>query len=302
MIEDLLADIGVEDLRPMYDEIGGRCPMHEQRTGERENHPNHWSLNQATGVHHCFSCGYSGSLVKLIIDLKKIGLWEAYQLLHQYDVDLDLPADEVWIPPLPAAKVEEKLTEFGLPPERAMNRRRLTNEAVKRFGVRWDHEESGWILPIHGPSGDLWGWQIKTAEYVRNRPPGIRKSLTLFGVEIRHDSTCVVLVESPLDAMYLDGLGYPAMATFGAAISDTQMRLVIERFDELILALDNDKAGRGETDRLIALRWHHRLPIRVFNYWDGKTKDPKMKDPGECTPEQVHIGIKWAELAAFWST
>lgn len=295
MIEDLLEDIGVEDLRSMHDEIGGRCPMHEQRTGERENHPNHWSLNRGTGVHHCFSCGYSGSLVKLIIDLKKVGLWEAYQQLHLYDVDLDLPAEEVWIPPLPAATVEQKLAEFGSPPERALKRRRLKPAAVKRFGVRWDVEESGWVLPIHGPSGDLWGWQVKTADWVRNRPPGIRKSLTLFGVNIHHEGIGVVLVESPLDAMYLDGLGYPAMATFGAEISDTQMRLVIERFDELILALDNDKAGHNETERLLALRWHHRLPIHIFDY-HGVT----AKDPGECDPEQIHTIMADAPLAAFW--
>jgi DNA primase len=296
VIEDLLEHIGIEDLRVMHDEIAGRCPMHEQRTGERENHPRHWSINRTTGVHHCFSCEYSGSLVKLIVDVTKVGLWEAYQLLHRFDVDLETQDEEIWVPPLPPVQVAQKLGEFGSPPERAIRRRRLKPATIKRFGVRWDHEESAWVFPIHGPAGDLWGWQVKTADWVRNRPPGIRKSLTLFGIDIPWLSDSVVLVESPLDAMYLDGLGYPSMASFGAEISNTQMRLVIERFDELILALDNDKTGRTETERLLAERWHHRLPIHIFNY-----HDVRAKDPGECNPEQVQTAMSDALLAAFWS-
>lgn len=296
MIEDLLVAIGVEDVRSGTDEVGGRCPRHEARTGQREHKPDNWSVNRMTGMHHCFSCGYKGSLVRLVVDVAGIGLWEAHQLLHRYDVVLEEPLEAaVWTPPTLEEDLRRKLTDFGSPPKRAMVRRRLTERSIKRFRVQWDYEESAWVLPICGPAGDVWGWQIKTVEYVRNRPPGIRKSRTLFGIDIPRRDTSVVLVESPLDAVYLDGLGYPAMASFGAAVSDMQMRLVLERFDELTLALDNDKAGRSETERLLAEHWHHRLPIHVFNY-----RSITAKDPGECKPNQVHAAMSDATLAAFW--
>jgi DNA primase len=297
MIEDLLDHIGVEDLRPGDSEIGGRCPKHEERTGERERRPDHFFVNRTTGLFHCFSCEYAGALIALIMDLTKVGLWEAHKLMRDFDVELGVTEEEqTWVPPFSSVDVEDQLLEFGPPPERAIAKRHLTDIAVTRFGLRWDYEESAWILPIYGPTGDLWGWQAKTAEWVRNRPPGIRKSLTLFGIQVpQPDGMPLILVESPLDAVYLDGLGYAAIASFGAAVSDTQMRLIIERTDDLILALDNDRVGRNETLRLLEERWHHRMSIEVFNYWNTK-----KKDPGEMSPEQIENGITGAILAGFW--
>lgn len=296
MIEELLEHIGVEDLQPRDIEIGGRCPKHEERTGERERHPRHFFVNRRSGVFHCFSCEYAGSLINLIIDLTKVGLWEAHQLVHHFDVELGTADEErTWEPPVPSADLEAQLGEFGPPPERATKNRRLSPESIAKFGLRWDYEQSAWILPIYGPTGALWGWQAKATEWVRNRPPGIRKSATLFGIQVPQDTISMILVESPIDAVYLNGLGYSAMASFGASVSDVQMRLIIERFDEVIVALDNDKAGREETKRLLQERWHHRFSVLIFSYWGSKGKDP-----GELTPEQVKKGIADASLAAFW--
>jgi DNA primase len=295
MIEDLLAHIGVEDVRPGDVEIAGRCPMHEKRTGEREQRPRHWSINRETGVFHCFSCDYSGTLPKLIMDMTKVGLWDAHKLVRDFDVELGEPSEvDTRLPPPP--DLEDQLAEYGPPPERAIKHRRLNPWSVEKFQLRWDYEESAWVLPIYGPSGDLWGWQKKTSEWVRNRPPGIKKSRTLFGIQVpRPDSVFPILVESPLDAVHLDGFGYVALASFGAAVSDLQMRLIIERFDEMVLALDNDRTGQNETRRLLRERWHHRIPIRIFNYWGTKGKDP-----GELTPEEIKQGIDNSTLAGFW--
>lgn len=295
MIEDLLDAIGVEDIQPHENEVGGRCPMHEQRTGERENRPDHWSVNRRSGAHHCFSCEYSGSLIRLIIDLEHVGLWDAHQMLHRFEVDLDAPEEDTWEPPVPSADLETQLEQFGPPPSRAVERRHLSLEALDCFRVRWDYEVSAWIFPIHGPGGGLWGWQAKGAEWVRNRPPGIKKSRTLFGVQVPQNGTQLVLVESPLDAVYLHGLGYTALASYGAGVSDAQMRLVIERFDEVVLALDNDEAGRNETRRLLNERWHHRLPVYVFNY-----RGTAAKDPGECQETEVRTAMADPVMAALW--
>lgn len=295
MIEDLLEHIGVEDIHPHESEVTARCPRHEERTGQREHHPRHWSVNRSTGRHHCFSCAYGGSLIKLIVDVGNVGMWDAYLLLHRYDVVLEEPTATVWVPPVSAVELRGQLLAFGDPPVRAMERRRLTPELVNRFGVRWNYEDPSWIFPIFGPDGDLWGWQSKNPEGVRNKPPGIKKSLTLFGLNVLRSDVSVALVESPLDALYLDALGYPAVSSFGAGVSDAQMRLVIERFDEVVLALDNDEAGRNETRRLLRAKWHHRLPTLVFNY-----KSIAGKDPGECRPEEIKQAMDDATLATFW--
>ena len=296
MIEDLLEHIGIEDLQPRGTEIGARCPMHEKRTGERERNPRHFFINRRTGIFHCFSCEYSGSLPTLIIDQAKVGLWDAHKLIRHFDVELGSDEVEIWEPPARSTDLEAQFAQFKPPPPRAVEKRHLQPTSIDKFHVRWDYGESAWILPIHGPGGEsLWGWQAKAAEWVRNRPPGIHKAQTLFGIQVPIASS-VMLVESPLDVVYLDGLGVPAMASFGAAVSDVQMRLIIERFDELVLALDNDKAGQAETRRLLENRWHHRFPISVFTYREGT----KGKDPGELTRSEIEMGIIDSTLAGFW--
>jgi DNA primase len=291
LIEDLLEHLGIEDIRSLGDEVQARCPMHEQRTGEREYRPDHWSINRHSGAHHCFSCEYSGSLTRLIMDLGRVGLWEAHQMIRRFDVDLS-DSEAPWEPPI-GMMIESRLEDFGPPPHRALERRHLTPEAVARYQLRWNCEESAWVIPIFSPSGEKWGWQTKGAE-IRNHPPGIKKGRTLFGLNVLHTSRAL-LVESPLDVAYLDTLGVPAVAAFGCQVSDQQLRLLIERCDSLVLALDNDKAGIAETRRLVKEQWHHRILMEVFNY-----QGLGGKDPGELSPAEVHRGLDAAMLASLW--
>jgi DNA primase len=170
--------------------------------------------------------------------------------------------------------------------------------SVRRYAVRWDYEEASWILPIHGPSGELWGFQTKAPDFVRNRPPGIKKSRTLFGLHLLEpgETDQLLLVESPLDVLYLDSMGFPAVASFGANVSDQQLHLLVEHCESVILALDNDPAGIEGTKKALQRRLHHRLPVTVFDYRHA----PDRKDPGECSSEQLVLAVNGAKAATFW--
>lgn len=293
MIEDLLEHIGVEDIRSHDDEVQARCPMHEKRTGERERRPDHWSINRYSGAHHCFSCEYSGSLTRLIMDVGGLGLWEAHRMIRHYDVDLQQMEEAAWDPPV-TISIESRLEQFAMPPLRARQRRKITMTQVNRYQLRWDEEESAWVIPIISPTGDKWGWQVKAADGIRNHPPGIKKGRTLFGLNVLK-ATKAMLVESPLDVAYLDSLSMPAVAAFGCEVNDVQMKLLIERLDALVLALDNDKPGIRATRRLLEEKWHHRIPVSVFNY-----HGMMGKDPGELNQQEVYQGFDNAVLASFW--
>jgi DNA primase len=291
VIEDLLEHIGVEDIRSLGEEVQARCPMHEARTGELERRPDHWSINRHSGAHHCFSCEYSGSLVRLIMDVSGASLWDARKMIRQFDIDLS--DDEApWEPPI-SMVIETRLEDFGAPPVRALERRHLTPEVCGRYQLRWDYEEAAWVIPIFSPTGEKWGWQTKGSE-IRNHPPGIKKGRTLFGFDVLR-SDRALLVESPLDVAYLDTLNVPAVAAFGCHISEMQMKLLVERCDSLVLALDDDRPGITETFRLLREKWHHRIPITVFNY-----RGAGGKDPGELSPAEIRKGLDSAVLAAFW--
>jgi len=227
--------------------------------------------------------------------MTKLKPFDAQVLIHKFNVELGEIEVPDWEPSLTKSVTKQLRHEFIDPPNGPMTVRHLNKEAIRRFRIRWDPKQEAWILPIVGPSGETWGWQAKSPDQVRNYPLGIKKSRTLFGIDVLRNSNSVALVESPLDACYLDTLGIPAVASFGAAVSDRQMRLLIERVDEIVLALDNDKAGRREVMRILGEKWHHRIPMRVFDY--GKVKG---KDPGELTRKQVEHGMANAILAAFW--
>jgi DNA primase len=170
--------------------------------------------------------------------------------------------------------------------------------SVVRYGVRWDPEEEAWVLPIRSLAGDVWGYQTKSAEQVLNHPPGCPKSRTLFGLDIAMESGLddyIVLVESPLDVVYLDNLGYPAVASFGATVSNHQLRLLVSYFGAIVLALDNDGAGRAETKRVLASHWCRQLPFEVLNY--SRTQ---AKDPGEMSEDTFERAMETAIFATHW--
>lgn len=264
-------------------EFLARCPAHLALTGKTDRRPS-FSVNSRTGLFHCFSCGYSGAFVQLVEDTFGWARVDAFRWIAHHGVystreDQDQPAQQ---------EPEERVTEAALalfepPPPSALEKRRLTAEACAAFGVLWSPAKKHWILPIRDPStGELWGWQEKGKRFFRNYPQGIFKSRTLFG-DLTWSGPRALLLESPLDAVRAHSLGIEgAFASFGAHVSEAQMRLIKERCHTLVLGLDNDDAGRTSRTRIYE-RWRPRgLPMRFLDY-SGLT----AKDLGEMSDENA---------------
>lgn len=262
------------------DELWSRCPNPEHK----DNKPS-WSINERTGAHHCFSCGFKGGLQFLATTVRggKVDLTDLADdpapVDDDYRVSREMTFPE-WNPEVHSTAISEsELMMFDEPPEWALRERRIDSFSASVYEVKWDSVRGAWILPLREPkprSGAsrprLLGWQVKAQKgrLFRNYPVGIRKSSTLFGLEsVSKDS--VVLVESPLDAVLLFSLGYDAVASCGARLSDVQVELLGE-FSRVILALDNDDAGRKETERLRRLPDVY-LPYKRFPYKVGGPKD-----------------------------
>ena len=70
----------------------------------------------------------------------------------------------------------------------------------------------------------------------------------------------LVLVESVPTALYLESIGYPAMATFGGSVNPEQIRLLRKCHQGIVIAPDNDEPGKKliekakELDRFIPVR------------------------------------------------
>lgn len=291
------------------------CPMHERITGKADRNPS-WFIHMETGQHICFSCGYKGNLVQLVCDIN-----EFYTTIWGTDTaEYDYAAGNSWLasaievtvedlkesfkkipeymtpPPKPLPMSESRMALFVDPTAEVLERRNVTAEAAEHYGVRWDKTHGLWVLPIREPETNLlWGWQEK-GEFdrtFRNRPAGVTKSKTLFGINQQQEDV-VIIVESPLDCLRLRSAGITgAVATFGAIVSDQQAKLLTYS-SKIIAAFDNpniDPAGKKASDHMREISRKLGLNLFFFNYGDsGK------KDPGDMTDEELHWGIENAKL------
>lgn len=285
-IVDLLSDAGVRQIKEGEKEITALCPMHKERVGKEDSHAS-WSINRHTFVHHCFSCGYSGTLVGLLIDLQgyapedlqaEIAKSSFLRTMEKIEQKQEEPEEER---PPTEWELSNILTDV---PERLLTLRRLQRHAVDAYGVRWDPDKKSWVLPIYHPDGSLMGVQYRQKGTVINAPKGMNKAITLFGfqVPILLSDGWVTLVESPLDAVRLYGLGIPAIASFGAWVSDEQITLMCRNYRRIVLAMDNDKVGKQATDMLRFQLRKRSQPHVVFRYDGLRTADGGIaKDLGD---------------------
>lgn len=295
-----------------YEEVGaeatGLCPTHFERTGKQDHNPS-WFINLDTGMHICFSCGYKGNLAQLVCDVNEFYTNTFGTYSYDYDAARlwlsqvsEVPIEKLlemvrMLPnrieasPKPIEMSESRLAIFIAPPAEQLASRNITAEAAAQYGVLWDEGKSNWVLPLREPHFNrLMGWQEKgtLARTFFNRPAGLQKSKTLFGIENQNESMAII-VESPLDCVRLASMGITgAVAICGSNPSEEQIKLL--RFsDKIICALDNpnvDKAGLKAAGEMRKLARKYGLNLFFFNYGSSN-----KKDPGDLTDEEIAWGI-----------
>lgn len=281
-------------------EVNGLCPMHKKRTGKEDHSPSWW-INTESGAHICFSCGYKGNIYTLVADIKGISYFDAQDYIGE---SAEIPLDALmrrikdlpqYVQPEESIPMSEaRLAVYVDPPDIELKKRFLTRESVKVHGVLWDKSNEAWILPIRDPdNGTLLGWQEKGARgrFFRNQPAGVKKSKTVFGVQIMSSKHDLIIVESPLDAVRLTGLGKSAISTFGAIMSEDQAK-IMRRAPRIIAAFDNDKAGHTANEQIRVLARKYGMDLYYFNY-----KDIDVKDVGDMTEEEIERGISTAKTS-----
>ena len=297
-VEKVLLNLDISLVAQRGDEVQGYCPMHKERTGKEDRHPSWW-INSLSGVHICFSCGYKGNIYTLVSDLKGLDYYDAQDFINE---KAELPLDSLlkrlkelpeYIPAEdPIGMSEARLEVFSEVPDNELRKRFLDRLAVKKHKVLWDSKNASWILPIRDPETfDLWGWQEKGSKgrFFKNQPAGIKKSKTVFGVELMNPEVFVVAVESPLDAVRLTSLGYCAIATCGAILSEDQAK-IMRRCKGVYAAFDNDDAGKKASEQMLTYARKYGMELKFFNY-----SGIDVKDVGDMTEEEIHRGITTAK-------
>jgi DNA primase len=282
-VEAVLETLGVQVLRETQDgELVAKCPMHRERTGRDDSHPS-WSINKETLVHFCFSCHYSGGLTSLYGDLAGDVPENLEKELHEASVlraveRMDAPQREV-VDELPSQeKIDWLYGEYADVPPRLLDLRSLQPASAALYGLRWDRETKRWVIPIRDEEGALQGFQYRQKGFEDNYPKGLRKSKFLFGMDVMAKYKTVAIVESPLDAVRLHGVGAKAVASFGSWVSNDQAALLSQNFTTVVLALDNDAAGNKGSE--VLSRMLKGVAVIPFRYPRG------VKDPGDVETDE----------------
>lgn len=292
-IVSVLTSLGVDIRRVGEKEISGCCPVHLKTTGRVDNSPS-WSMNAETGAWICHSCGARGSLYGLLSELSG-------DLSSIWDIKLKLV--ETGINSLSAEKEvhEEKIdwisyNKFSDVPEHLLASRNLDRTISRKFGIKWNTDKKAWVIPIVSPDGELNGWQEKKKDWVRNYPVGVKKSESLFGIE-RFSGGTAVLLESPLDVVRLATVttAVQGLATFGAHVSKTQLQLLSNVATGLIVAMDNDSAGRDSSKRI----WDSSMRFRDGVLWLDYSHTT-AKDIGDMTDSEIMKAVENATVLPSW--
>jgi len=284
----ILEQAGVQRLYDGRTEISGLCPNPQHN----DTSPS-WSINKTTYLHHCFSCGYSGTLTGLLTQLTGAAPPDL-ELTLKSEGFLQRMAEARKQPEATLGDTVQRLTEFSLThllaavPDKLLALRQLCRSAVDFFQIRYDRDTREWVLPIRSPGGILWGAQYRRVGSVLTRPTGIQKSQTLFGLSAIQRYDEAVLVESPLDAVRLYGCGIPAVASLGAWVSAEQIQLLARNFGTVYMAMDNDKTGReaaGFATEALRRRGAAVIPWRYEGLVDEDGK--RAKDPGDVATDEM---------------
>ena len=258
------------------------CPYHNNnRTPAGE-------VSKESGLFFCFGCQTTRSLIELIMHMTNRTYFETVRFIKSKETETDIEAvinkalhqlpdfvqyDELLI---------KRLNKQALDSPRAMTYfegRRLTKESVIKFDLGFSEKQDSVVIPMQSPDGMSIGFVARTIEGKEfKNTPGLPKSKILFNLHRVKASKIVYVVESSFDAIRLDQVGFPAVATLGANVSSSQIELLKRYFTGVVLVADNDDAGMIMAERLTEKMGNLVTIIRP---------DKKYKDIGDMTDDEI---------------
>jgi len=268
-VDRVLRDLGLVVLDTVNGNYKMYCPWPENHThGDRTGK---FYVDVQSGAWLCFrGCGGGGGPLERLVGLLK-GTDPATTRRWLLARASATGFDEVRAALPQEAVIEESdPTKFFAVDYNRMETKRTSSFILERgfkartlqeWGFRYDPNLRAIVIPVYNLEGNkLVGIirrmvppvQVGFPKYLY--PEAFKRTQHLFGAN-RHQSNRgeVILVEGPLDAVWLHQHGYTSgVALLGSFCSRTQQRLLAKLGRMVVLALDNDKAGWEATSKLIA--------------------------------------------------
>lgn len=173
--------------------------------------------------------------------------------------------------------------------------RGITIDAAKEWELRYDKVTRRTIIPVRNRLGLLVGILSRAVDedaYIKHAigvpQPGhtgkysFQKRLVLYGEHKLRKKPKILVVETPLDVIYGWGYGVQEgmdiVALMGTKASPIHLEILLG-YKDIILALDNDDAGREGTKSLIR-SLQGKVRLWTFNHFGAK-------DLGDVEPDDL---------------
>ena len=259
------------------------CPYHNNnRTPAGE-------VAKDSGLFFCFGCQTTKNLEEFIMHMSGRTYFEAVRYIKskQTETDIEKLVKKTLVAPPEFVQYDElilkRLYNQLAGSDKAKNYlryRKIEMASWAKFSLGYSEKQDSITVPMHSPDGMCLGFVARTIEGKDfKNTPGLPKGKILFNLHRVKSSGTVYVVESSFDAIRLDQIGFPAVATLGANVSNSQTRLLEKYFTNVVLVADNDEAGSIMKDKLIEKLGSLITVIRLDkNYKDiGDMEDAEIK-------------------------
>lgn len=258
------------------------CPFHNNsRTPAGEVH-------KENGLFFCFSCQKTAPLIEVVMHSSGRSYFEAARFIKSKEGETNLEAEvqkQLYAKPefIPFDEVVLKRLYNGLlVSDRAKNYfkyRKINTDSWSKFSLGYSIKQDMVTVPVHSPEGIPIGFVGRSVEGKEfKNTPGLPKAKTLFNLHRVKTSDNVYIVESSFDAIRLDQVGIPSVATLGANVSKAQVELLQKYFNNIIVVADNDEAGGNMKDRIIEKLGSRVSVIKL---------DKQYKDIGDMDDDSI---------------
>ena len=282
-IKRILIGAGVEIEAEFGNDYIIFCPYHNNnRTPAGE-------VAKDSGLFFCFGCQTTKNLEEFIMHMSGRTYFEAVRYIKSKETENDIEklVNKTLVAPPEFVPYDElilkRLYNQLVASDKAKNYlryRKIEMSSWSKFSLGYSEKQDSVTVPMHSPDGMCIGFVARTIEGKDfKNTPGLPKGKILFNLHRIKSSGTVYVVESSFDAIRLDQVGFPAVATLGANVSNSQIRLLEKYFTNVVLIADNDEAGSIMKDKLIEKLGSLITVIRLDkNYKDiGDMEDAEIK-------------------------
>jgi DNA primase len=265
-METVLSHYDIRLRRVGVDEFRGKCPL-PTHSSARSN--DSFSVSFARNVWSCQSAScvaarsgrVGGNVFDFVAEMERCSIREAALRLDRSLTENLLPlATSGNKEPVPYASENRPLsfTLHNIDHQHSyIISRGLSAQTARYFGVGY-YDGNGFlrgrvVIPINNEYGELVAYSgraIDQAEPKYRLPAGFRKSHVLFNLHraIQSGEHTLILVEGFFDTFKTHQAGHHNVAALmGSKLSDRQAELIGIYFDQVILMLDADEAGKAAT-------------------------------------------------------